>query len=355
MRESWLFFLSCFFACLFSCSFAHAEDPPIRIGILTDMSGMGAFFGKGTQISAEIMAQELREKGIPVKLIFQDSVLNPQKGIAGAQKLVLLEKVDVLWSDFSPVAVAISPFMKNSNTLLFYSGAAESILKSNPYSIKTFTDFDKACTTVAQYIKKQGISRVANLRALTEPGEVCFHAWEKVFPDTLVQDFQTGSDIRSQILSFKQKGVQAFVNTGYQSDIMNALKASQILHYHPLHTFLEENVTEDVRPLLAGNKSKVILFGFRDLPEKLKQKVEGHKAWKPGYSTIAAGMVFLHLPHIAQAVQACPTRDRTCIQENILRAAPEELLGFQGFKEREAILEIQLKKLNEAGEIVPIE
>src|ERR1043166_8098473 len=47
-------------------------DMPIKIGVITDLTGTAAYWGESTQVGAELAIQDLQTKGDNVQLIYEN-------------------------------------------------------------------------------------------------------------------------------------------------------------------------------------------------------------------------------------------------------------------------------------------
>ncbi len=67
---------------------AHAETPPIKLGVLLPRSGFQAFFGQGCQRGFDVAASLMREMGYSVELMNGDTESKPEVARTQAEKLI---------------------------------------------------------------------------------------------------------------------------------------------------------------------------------------------------------------------------------------------------------------------------
>src|SRR5262245_31177383 len=96
---------------------ARAAEP-IKIGLLTALSGQSARAGEAITRGATIAIEEINAKGgvlgRPLELVRRDDESNPAKGLIAARELIQREKVAVLVGGLdTPVELAIVPFVNN--------------------------------------------------------------------------------------------------------------------------------------------------------------------------------------------------------------------------------------------------
>jgi branched-chain amino acid transport system substrate-binding protein len=131
------------FACALAASLsltaaALADDKVVKIGVLTDLSGLYAdITGPGSMLAAQMAAEDigLREKGWTIDVTSGDHQNKPDVGAGIARKWFDQEKIDVIVDvPNSGVGLAVSAVVKEKNGVFLIAGAATSDLT------------DKACT-----------------------------------------------------------------------------------------------------------------------------------------------------------------------------------------------------------------
>jgi branched-chain amino acid transport system substrate-binding protein len=89
------------------------EGDPLKVGLVTSLSGAIALFGVANQNAATLAVDELNEAGgvlgRPVELITRDDQARPEEGVAQTRDLILSEEIDVLLGPVSSgVALAMT-------------------------------------------------------------------------------------------------------------------------------------------------------------------------------------------------------------------------------------------------------
>lgn len=287
-------------------------DEQIKIGLLTDLSGLGAYWGTQSQVGGELAEEDLNEKGIPVKLIVEDQSLQAKNAVSGAQKLLFADEVDAIYSEFTPTTVAASPVAKNSNKLFMGVCAANSFLKRNPNAFKSYIDYESGCKAVASYWKKQGIKKVASLKAETEYGELCTEGLKQVFPDGFVIDYKYGDSVRTQALLLKKNGAEAVINASFEGDILNMMEAFTTISYAPKIGANFDVFTKRLIEKYPQHSSKFVSFGLQNVAEDFVSRV---KAKDPRNSLIGiegAALAYLHISQMVEAIKACGKKNVSC-------------------------------------------
>src|SRR3978361_1920955 len=111
---------------------AFAQDKPVKIGVLNDMSSLYADIGGPNSVVAIKMAVEdsgLTKKGWKIDVISGDHHNKPDVGANLARQWVDTEKVDAIAdTPNSGVALAVNNLVKEKNIVLLNSGAASADL-----------------------------------------------------------------------------------------------------------------------------------------------------------------------------------------------------------------------------------
>ena len=99
-----------------------AAQEPIKIGLVTALSGQSARAGEAITRGLTIAIDELNAKGGVLKgrkfeLIRRDDEATPAKGVIAARELVFKEKVAVLFGGLdTPVSIAIVPIVSDGES-----------------------------------------------------------------------------------------------------------------------------------------------------------------------------------------------------------------------------------------------
>ena len=120
---------------LAAASAAMADDKVVKIGVLTDLSGLYADLGGQGSIAAAEMAVEdsgLAKKGWKLDVVSADHQNKPDIGTNIARQWIDVDKVDVLMDVLnSGVALAVNNVVKEKNAVMINSGAASSDLTNS--------------------------------------------------------------------------------------------------------------------------------------------------------------------------------------------------------------------------------
>jgi len=114
---------------------ATADDKAVKIGVLTDLSGLYADLGgQGSIVAAEMAVEDsgMAKKGWKLDVVSADHQNKPDIATNIARQWIDVDKVDVLMDVLnSGVALAVNNVVKEKNAVMINSGAASSDLTNS--------------------------------------------------------------------------------------------------------------------------------------------------------------------------------------------------------------------------------
>src|SRR5499427_1553505 len=101
---------------------SYAADP-IKVGVVTPLSGSYAAIGKQVRWGAELAVKEINAtggvKGRPFELLFEDEEANPPVAVRKSEKLIQQDKVDLLTGTVnSGSTLAVGQLAERNNRIL---------------------------------------------------------------------------------------------------------------------------------------------------------------------------------------------------------------------------------------------
>jgi branched-chain amino acid transport system substrate-binding protein len=146
-----------------SAGFAAAQDKTVKIGALSDQSGLYADLGgPGSTLAAQMAVEDsgLAAKGWKIDIISGDHQNKPDIGTAIARQWFDVDKVDVIVDvPNSGVALAVNNVVKEKNGVYINSGAATSDLTNaqcSPNTVHWTYDTYMLAHTTGQALVKAG-------------------------------------------------------------------------------------------------------------------------------------------------------------------------------------------------------
>ena len=150
-------------ALAFAANGALAQDKNIKIGVLTDNSGLYSDLGgAGSTLAAQMAVEDsgLAAKGWKIDLISADHQNKPDIATTIARQWIDVEKVDILMDVLnSGVALAVNNLVREKNSIMINTGAATSDLTNtqcSPNTIHWVYDTYMLANSTGQALVKAG-------------------------------------------------------------------------------------------------------------------------------------------------------------------------------------------------------
>lgn len=146
---------------------AAAQGEPLRLGVLTPLTGAGGFDGPRMLKAMQAVAEEVNAAGgllgRRIALVVEDDQTNPEAAVRAARKLVDVDRIPVIMGTWaSAVTTAVAPVCWESKTFLTTVSGADSItqLPHQGYLIRTQPNNALQAAKHAEYILGTGAKRV---------------------------------------------------------------------------------------------------------------------------------------------------------------------------------------------------
>lgn len=165
---------------------AHAEDAPLRIGLIATYSGPYADYGRQFDSGIALYLKEHGGKiaGRPVEIIKKDTAgPAPDAAKRIAQELVVRDKVKVLTGlDFSPNAYAVAAIATQAKVpTLVMNAASSGITTSSPYVARLSFTVQQVTEPMARWMAKDGVKEAYTVVADYASGQDAEAAFKKAF------------------------------------------------------------------------------------------------------------------------------------------------------------------------------
>lgn len=330
-----------------AAAFAAPESSrPIRIGIITDLTGPSAYFGLQVQAGAKLAEKQLREKGMPVEVLLEDNGMSAPRAAAAAQKLIRIDGVDAVYVNFTAMVRAVAPVVKDAGLLMLYSAAAVSVSRESEFFFKTYVDNIQGCEAVAREFQRRGIRNIGVLRPIGEFGDLCSEGVKRVYAEPTEIEYAPGApSLYTEVLSLKRRGVEAIINPSFENDVISTVKAAKQLQMKIPFGFDDTSITPSVMHECGTGLEGSLSFGFRLLPDSYIAEAGRMQGNAHLESYEAMGLSWLHVYQLAYAVVRCNPRTPKCIASELGNSPPEPLVGFDRWEDRKARIITVVRKV----------
>ncbi len=195
---------------------APANGEPIKIGAIIPLSGWGAYWGTGEQKGIELAVKDLQAQGMKVQVVVEDSKTDGKEAATAAQKLINIDKVSGILTDFTGPASAVSPIAAQAKVPFIFDAFVKGLVDTNPYALKTYFDAEQQCYEATRYLGKRGHKVIGSLILQLDFNAECKKGMERAASETgvTVRHYDVPvntTDFRTIITKMKRDGVQAVV------------------------------------------------------------------------------------------------------------------------------------------------
>ena len=324
----------------------------VKIGVVTPLTGDVSYWGTSSQKGALLAKEDLKKEGIEVELTFEDGGFDPKSAVNSAQKLVNVNGVNAVYSEFNPAAVSINSFLKDKKDVLHvFMAAITSTLSDKEDSFKSYLEFEGTCEETAKVIKQRGVNNPSVLKINLEFGELCLKGIKKVFPEILVESYNAGDrDFKTSLTKLKSKNIDAVFNISFQPETLTALRNMQDLNMDVQYVALTEIISPDVVSEYSSLFEGAVFFGFQDVDNDFEERVINEYG-EIGYIH-AVGMAYDNVMQIGRSMYQCQN-DVQCASELLKEIKVSEVTSFQGYEDRIAIYDIVIEEWRN-GELMKI-
>lgn len=212
---------------LFMASCGKKEDKIIKIGAILPLTGNVAFLGKWIKNGLELGLEDYKSQNesfdFEISLIFEDSQNEAKLGIAGFNKLIDVDDVDIIISAMSKVSVPLINLVNQRQVpLLLLDVTYPSITKQSKYVFRHFIQSDREAKILAHYSRE--ILKLKNISILTvndeagvQAGDSFMNVFNELGGEVLTFDKYeaTENDFRTLLLKIRSKkpeGIFVFGN-----------------------------------------------------------------------------------------------------------------------------------------------
>ena len=166
---------------------AAQAQPPLRIGIITELSGPFADYGRQVQTAVAVFMKEHGDSvaGRKVDVLYRDTAgANPEMARRHAQELIAREKVDFIAGfGLTPNALGAAPVVNEAKKpmIIMNAAATSSIVMRSPYIVRVSFTLAQVTAPLAEWAAKNGIKTVYTLVSDYGPGLDAEKAFVKTF------------------------------------------------------------------------------------------------------------------------------------------------------------------------------
>jgi len=178
---------------------AIAQSGPVRIGMITTLSGPGAALGNDIRDGFNLVVKNAggRLGGYPVEVVVADDGLRPENGRAVAERMVRRDRIQVMTGIvFSNVMLAVAPVVLPAATYIS-ANAGPSQLAGEGCNANYFNvawQNDNLHEAVGQYVTQRGVKRAFILAPNYPAGRDALTGFKRFYKGEVVSETYTRLD-----------------------------------------------------------------------------------------------------------------------------------------------------------------
>ena len=290
------------------------EKGPIKIGAILALTGEAAVWGQNAKTGIELAKEEINEKGgisgRKIEVIYEDSQCDPKTGVSAAQKLITVDKVQVIIGDVcSSVTLAIAPIANQNKVVLITPGSsADSISQAGEYIFRNYPKNSQFLGKVIELIEKLDKKKIAILFVNNDYGVgLKDYALQKISKEKIVLvegHNQKETDFRTTLAKLKSINPDAVILATYYEDGSLILKQAKEMKINTL--FLGTDAFDDPKVIEIAKEAAEGLVLSTVKPGAGPKFLEFKKAYLQKYNkepVILSDFAYDTLNIIAEAIK----------------------------------------------------
>lgn len=212
--------------------------PDLKVGVTLPLSGTFAPFGEDIKNGLEMARDKIkRDEGLNFEFIYENSESDAKKALPAAQKLVNIDKVDLIISGPGSTAnLVIAPFMESKKVPFIAISSTSKLNTAGRYVIKAQRDIDAEAKRMAEYIYSKNLRTAGILYDVTSDTmtigkDVFIGTFEKLGGAVKVTEAydskSSSADYRAQITKIKAAAPEAvyiLANAGVGGPIVKQIR-----------------------------------------------------------------------------------------------------------------------------------
>lgn len=213
--------------------FIHEPQPPqeLTIGVLLPATGKFAYLSEDIQNSLEIARVDLENRNIKVNLLYEDTAGEPPKAVSAANKLIQVDKVDILMAGTGSSAnLAVAPVAEQNKVPFIAISATPKLNDAGHYIFKSQPDIGDEVRVMVDWVAKQKYTKVAIMfDSTSDTLKSAKDEFTKMFTAlggevVIAEGYTPGPDYKTQLTKIKDKGPEVVYVLGVDAVTAVVLK-----------------------------------------------------------------------------------------------------------------------------------
>lgn len=322
------------------------EEEVIKIGAIIPLTGVAAQYGENEDKAIKLALEEINSMGgvlgKKIEIIYEDTKCDGEKGATAMNKLINVDKVDLVISfECSAPTLSAAPIAENNKKLFVVAVAtAPGIAQQGRYIFRITPPDTAQGKDLAGVIKSRGYQRVAVLYLNNDYGV----GIKDIFKNNFEGDGRTmvasetfteeASDFKTQLTKIKGKAPEALLLVAYANQYAQLFKQIKELDIKA-QIFASETLKDETLMKKIGNiaDSTIVTYYSSPLTEERNNFVEKMKeryGEEPGtYADFAYDAVWI----VKEAITKANKLDTETIKQSLESISYNGVTGLTEFDE----------------------
>ncbi|RIL04431.1 MAG: hypothetical protein DCC75_12645 [Proteobacteria bacterium] len=150
---------------IFLLSGATAYGDRFKIGVSIPLSGSLAEYGQAAQNGMLLAEEEHPEKFVAIEFLFDDNRYDSKLAVGAFNRLVDLEKIDLLYMWGVEPVLAVVPLAKKKKVPVIALTQDPSVAVDNPYVIRFLNPAEEFSKKTLEYLRTKNVKHIGILKA----------------------------------------------------------------------------------------------------------------------------------------------------------------------------------------------
>lgn len=260
------------FMMVFSFGCAKKEDKEIKIGSVLSLTGKGAKYAESIKRALDLSLEEINAeptRKTKIKIIYEDSLSEPQKAVSAFNKLIEIDKVSIVIGPvISSEVLACASIANQKKVIIFNTSAGtEDIRKAGDYVFRNRESAYPQAVKIAELCRTSlKMGKMAVIYSNSPNGKDYKDAFIKRFEELggkilKIESYEDGeTDFRSQILKIKKSQPEGVYLAGLVTEQAYILKQSRELKFDT-RFFASAGIEGSKLFEIADNSAEGVIFG----------------------------------------------------------------------------------------------
>ena len=205
-------------------------DVPVKIGVLLPLSGTSAVIGQNVKIGVDKALAEVNSGKQRFEVVYEDNKNDPKEAVIATQKLIDIDKVDMIVTTMSGASLAVVPIAKAKNIPVIGTVVYVDITKNYSNSFQMFVSPQKEADAFINSINSLNIKKVSILYTNNDYGIAEKDAIKNSATEKGVQIIDdegyalTETSFKTELLKLKQGNPDTILLVTFPQNVVIQLK-----------------------------------------------------------------------------------------------------------------------------------